>query len=276
MKKSKNRGASEKAPLTIFERAMNLQAEMFEVCKVRVPLGLKPPVDSPTWKKNIFLKLRNTIFQSFLKLRPSRKKVNWRNYGRTIGCLERYKAFLSEDLPRIMKELGLDKITDEQWKQIWPELGVEKARENCLKYLNRPADDPIPDEELFELALERQLEHHEKLKQIAYGHLAAQDAKTTALFLKGVHEGYSTFLNVDGHFSGDDRRFSIYCELLVMEEEIKKMRRMIPPKNNQHLIGELRKSSEFRSKTDDWFKEVFKDIKLSIGQRGRPAKFAGA
>lgn len=274
--KSKKR-ASTKAPLTIFERALDLQGEILETCKVKSPPDLKLSVESPAWRKNIFLKLRGTILKSFLKLKPRRNEMNWRNYGRIIGCLDRYKAFWVQDVPRILKEAGLDKITDGQWKQIWPELGVEKARQRCLKFLNRPADDPISDEKLFELALARQLEHHEKLKQIAYAQLATRDAKTNSLFQKGVYEGYTTFLNVDGQFSGDDRRFVVYCELLVVQDEIEKMRRSVIPKTRNDLRAELKKSPLHKDNGQKWFNDVCDEIGLSmkIGG-GRPYKFASA
>src|ERR1035441_7111511 len=122
---------------------------------------------------------------------------------------------------------------------------------------------------------------------MAFYHLAHQSAKTGKLFLKGMEEGYTAFLNEDGEFTGDDRRgglhielrggqADIHMELLAWQHDIEKMRRMIPAKNNQHLVSELKTNSEFKNKSQDWFKEVFKDIKLSIGPRGRPRKFSRA
>jgi len=51
---------------------------------------------------------------------------------------------------------------------------------------------------------------------------------------------------------------------------------MIPPQNNRHLMRKLEKLPEFEAKSEDWFKGVFKGIKLAIGPRGRPRKYLRA
>jgi hypothetical protein len=265
------------SPPSVFEVVMNLQ------CDLRAEMNLDPlphwrqTRPTPDWAKNICGKLRRTILKSVLKLRPkSPTEINWRNYGRCVGIIERYKTFLNVDVPRILESEGFNDISPEKWEKIQPLLGEGTARDYYLKVLKRPPDDPAPLEELAELAIQKQLENLEALKQMAFYHLAHQSAKTGKLFLKGMEEGYTAFLNEDGEFTGDDRRADIHMELLAWQHDIEKMRRMIPAKNNQHLVSELKKNSEFKNKSQDWFKEVFKDIKLSIGPRGRPRKFSRA
>ena len=265
------------SPPTAFEVVMNLQ------CDLRAEMNLDPlpywrqTRPTPDWAKNICGKLRRTILKSVLKLRPkSSGEINWRNYGRCVGIMERYKTFLIVDVPRILDEEGSNDISQEKWKKIQAVMGEETAREYYLKVLKRPADDPTPLEDLAELAIQKQLENLEALKQVAFYHIVNQSAKTGTLFLKGMGEGYTAFLNEDGEFAGDDRRADIHMELLAWQHDIGKMRRMIPTKNNQHLVSELRKLPEFENKSHAWFKEVFKDIKLSIGSRGRPRKFSKA
>ncbi len=107
---------------TIFERMMDLNVELRSVCGAKPLPSWKQSAEVSPWAKNICAKLRNTILKSFLKLKPKRNEIDWRNYGRTIGVLERYKAFLTKDLPRIIEETVLDKVTEEQWKEIEPEL----------------------------------------------------------------------------------------------------------------------------------------------------------
>lgn len=232
---------------------------------------------TPEWAKNICGNLCRTIFKPLLKLRPkSPTEINWRNYGRCVGIMERYKTFLNVDMPRILERDGFNNISPEKWKKIQPLLGEEGAREYYLKVLKRPADDPAPLEDLAELASQKQLENLEALKKVAFCHLAHQSAKTGKLFLKGMGEGYTAFLNEDVEFAGDDRRVDINLELLGWQHDIEKMRRIIPTKNNQDLVSELRKLPEFENESQDWFKDVFKDIKLSIGPRGRPRKFSKA
>ena len=280
-RKAKNQneqlGVVKHSPPTAFELLMNLQ------CDLRAEMNLDPlphwrqTRPTPEWAKNICGSLRRTILKSVLKLRPkSQTEINWRNYGRCIGIMERYKTFLNQDVPRILEKEGFNDISPEKWEKIQPRLGEETARKYYLKVLKRLADDPAPLVELAELAIQKQLENLEALKQVAFYHLAHQSAKAGKIFLKGMSEGYTAFLNEDGEFAGDDRRAEIHLELLAWQHDIEKMRRMIPQKNNQHLVSELKKLSEFKNKSQDWFKEVFKDIKLSIGPRGRPRKFSRA
>jgi hypothetical protein len=276
-KNNEQTGVIKHTPPTAFELLMNLQ------CDLRAEMNLDPlphwrqTRPTPDWAKNICGKLRRTILKSVLKLKPkSRTEINWRNYGRCIGIMERYMVFLNHDVPRILEKEGFNDISPEKWKKIQPLLGEETAREYYLKVLKRPADDPAPLTELAELAIQKQSEHLEALKQVAFYHLAHQSAKPGKVFLKGMSEGYTAFLNEDGEFAGDDRRADIHFELLAWQHDIEKMRRIIPQKNNQHLVSELKKLSEFKNKSPDWFKEVFKDIKFSIGPRGRPRKFSRA
>ena len=276
-KNNEQTGVIKHTPPTAFELLMNLQ------CDLRAEMNLDPlphwrqTRPTPEWVKNICGSLRRTILKSVLKLRPkSQTEINWRNYGRCIGIMERYKTFLNQDVPRILENEGFNEISPEKWEKIQPLLGEETAREYYLKVLKRPADDPAPLTELVELAIQKQSEHLEALKQVAFYHLAHQSAKPGKVFLKGMSEGYTAFLNEDGEFAGDDRRADIHFELLAWQHDIEKMRRIIPQKNNQHLVSELKKLSEFKNKSPNWFKEVFKDIKLSIGPRGRPRKFSRA
>lgn len=255
---------------TAFELMMDVQ------CELRAKSGLtalpqwKQTRESPEWVKNICVKLRNTILKSVLKLRPKGNEVNWRNYGRCIGFIERYKIFLAKDVPRILNEEGLDNISEEDWAKIQPRLGEEQMREHYLKILERPADDKASLSELLDIALERQMANLERQKQIAFFHVVNQSAKTAAMFWKGMSEGFQIYLNEDGEFSGDDRRADIHLELIAWQFDIEKMRKSIPPKSRKTLFGEMKKLPEFKSKTQDWFDDVCKDLKLSIGPRGRP------
>jgi hypothetical protein len=206
-------------------------------------------------------------------LKPKKRKVNWRYYGRMIGIMERYKTFLAKDVPHILKKEGLSRMSKKEWKKIQPRLGLKEARQYYLKILGRPKDDRTPLLKLTVIALEKQLAHLENLKQAAFFHLASQTAKTTNVFLKGMSEGYNAFLNEAGEFSGDDRRADIHLELLAWQHDIEKMRRSVPQKYNKHLVAELKKLPEYKNKTTDWFNDVFKDIKFSVGARGRPPAY---
>jgi hypothetical protein len=270
----KVRGAKKLQP-TCFEMMANLQCEMHRQLRLSPPQYPEKTNESPAWAKNICQNFGKTIFKSIRKLRPN-GAVNWRNYGRIIGICDRYLTFFKIDAPRMLKEDGLDKIGKERWKRMEARLGVNLAREHYLKILGPPADHEIPNQILFELVFENQIAHLEKIKQNAFAQVSEQSAKNNALFKRGVGEGYILFLNENAEFSGDDRRAGIHLELLAMQNDIEKMRKSVLPKTNQHLIGELKKLPEFKNRTQDWFKDVFKDIKLSIGRPGRPPKYLQA
>jgi hypothetical protein len=61
---------------------------------------------------------------------------------------------------------------------------------------------------------------------------------------KGWNEGYSIFINEDGKFSGDDRREGVYSDLLAMQYEVEKWRRMPPLTLFNTLITVQRKTAD--------------------------------
>ncbi len=231
---------------TVFELLMNLQ------CDLRAELGLAPlphwtqTRETPPWIKNLCHNFRRTIFKSILKLKP-RRKVNWRYFGRMIGIMERYKTFLAMDVPAILKAEKLDKISEAKWEKIQPLLGEETAREDYLKVLERNAGDNTSLDELVSVAIQKQVAQLEMHKETAFSFLVNQSAKITALFMKGLGEGYIAFLTEECDFSGDDRRANIHLELLAWQRDIEKMRRSVPKKYNKDLIGELSRYQNSRA-----------------------------
>ena len=147
-------------------------------------------------------------------------------------------------------------------------------RQYYLKILERPANDKTSLRKLFEAILTKVLVNLEKHKEVADFHLANQDAKTAQMFLKGMSEGFTIFLNTEGEFSGDDRRADIHLELLAWQYDIEKMRRSVPQKTRNNLFSEIKKLPEYKNKTQDWFNDVCKDIKLSMGKPGRPWQYS--
>jgi hypothetical protein len=255
---------------TVFSQLMDIKCELHREMGLAPLPYWKEVRAQPTWAKNICGNFRNTILKSICKLRPGRK-VNWRNYGRCIGLMERYKTFLNKDVPNLLKKDGLNKKLSKKNKKIFEAaVGMKEMRQYYLKVLGRSAKDRTPTLKLIEEALLKQLINLKTQNETAFYHLASQDAKTTKIFLKGMSEGYTIFLNEDGDFNGDVRRTDIHMELLAWQYDIEKMRKSVPPKTNKNLGNELKKLPEFKNKTQEWFNDVFKDIKLSIGIPGRP------
>ena len=270
---NKNLGIAIRPQPTVFEQMMDLQCDLRAEAGLKLLPHWKKSHETPEWTKHICRNFRKTILKSVLKLRPN-GQLNWRNYGRCIGLMERYKTFLANDVPAMFKADGLDKVGKKKWAKIEPLLGEEQMRQYYLKILERPADDKTPVSELLTIALGRQLENLEKLKQMAFYHLSSQSAKTGAMFMKGMGEGYSIFLNEEGQFSGDDRRADIHMELLAWQFDIEKMRKSVPPVTRKKLYRKIQEIPEFNFKTQDWFDDVCKDIKLSLTRRGRPTQFS--
>jgi hypothetical protein len=44
---------------------------------------------------------------------------------------------------------------------------------------------------------------------------------------------------------------------------------------NEFFIDSKNSNYFVKNKTDDWFNDVFKDISLAIGKKGRPPKYCG-
>jgi hypothetical protein len=257
---------------TIFARMMDLHCELRNAVGLEPLPGWEPTNSTPEWAKNICIRYRQTILKSILKLKPKRR-VNWQNYGRCIGLIERCKVFYTHDVPKILKKEGLDRLSEKQQAKFDAVSGEEEMREYYLKMLKRPLSDKASLEELLTLASKPKLEDLDKHRQVALYHVANQDAKAGKMFYKGMNEGYSIFLNEDGEFSGDDRRADVYGELLAFQYEVEKMRRTLPAKTRKDLRIELKKSPAFQDRGQEWFNDVCDEIKLSMKGVGDPYKF---
>lgn len=257
---------------TIFARMMDLHCELRNAVGLEPLPGWKPTNSTPEWARNICIRYRQTILKSILKLKPKRR-VNWRNYGRCIGLMERCKVFYKHDVPKILKKDGLDRLSKKQQAKFDAVSGEEEMREYCLKVMKRPLSDKTSLEELLTLAAQPKLEEIDKHRQVALYQVANQDAKTGKMFYKGINEGFSIFLNEDGEFSGDDRRADVYGELLAFQYEVEKMRRTLPAKTRKDLRNELKKSPDFQDQGQEWFNDVCDEIKLSMKGAGAPHKF---
>ncbi len=260
---------------TLFVRMMDFQSELRDAVGLEPLPGWQPSQTTPEWVRNICLRYRQTILKSVLKLKP-KGTVNWRNYGRCLGLMERYKTFFQHDLPKLLKAEGLTKLNKKEQARLATVSGEPEMRKYFLQALNRPLDDQITLAELLTLATNRQLEVLDKHRQVALYHVAKQNPKDSKLFYSGLAEGYSIFLNEDGEFSGDDRRTEVYSELLAFQYEIEKLRRSLPLKTREEIRMELTQTSDFRDPGEEQFNEVCKDIKLSMGPRGRPRRLSRA
>jgi hypothetical protein len=264
--------AVKKGEPSIFAQMMDLNCELRDAMGIEPVPGWQRTRSTPEWVKNICVRYRQTILKSVLKLKP-KGTLNWRNYGRCVGLIERCKTFLKYDVPRLLKKDGLDNLTKEQQAKIDAVSGEAEMRMYYLNVLKRPLDDKISLEDLLTQFAKHQLELMEKHRQVALFHVANQDAKNSKLFYIGLNEGYSIFINEDGEFSGDDRRNDVYGGLLAFQYEIESMRRKLPAKNRTVLRLALKESSAFQDRGQEWFNDVCDEIKLTMNTPGAPYKF---
>jgi hypothetical protein len=227
----------------------------------------KPKLELPIWCRNITKRLCKTVLQPVIKLRPS-GQVDWRNYGRAIGVLERAIAFYKHDVPRIIKDEFSD-LTAEDWKRIEPSLGLHKLRAKLVKTLNRPVADHEPLEKLADEALDRMLAGFQPHRETALHHLAGQSPKVAALFYKGMSEGYRLFLDESGKLCGDRGRANIHLNLLACMLDVEKIRRTFPPTTRSQYYDQLTAVFKLPPKAYDWFNDICDDIKLPLNNLGR-------
>lgn len=255
---------------TLFQQATDIQIELAESAGLPVDhLPARSGRELPKWSSKILEQFQKTILKPILKLKPN-GTVNWRNYGKIIGIIERFKTFLVHDVEQIFIEEGFDKITDEQWERIRPQFGEEEARHHLVRVLERPVADSEPLGDLVAEAIERWFEHFEKSKSNALWHVAQQNAKATALFLKGMTEGYTCFLDENGGYVGDRGRTNMYLDFLAHRLEIEKYRRTMPVKTRRDLQQWIIEKAKIRIQNDDkWFDHFCDEICLSMKGVGR-------
>lgn len=260
---------------TLLEYTDTIQYEL--ACSVNLPVEHKPAKlrhEMPKWVQKITDGLRKTILRPVLKLKPKRK-TDWQNFGKIIGVLARQKTFFAVDVPRILKEDGLDKISDERWARICPETDEVKLRQRLVKALKRPVSDDEPMETLVDEVLAQRIAGLENMKQNAIRLVSPQSAKDHAKFLKGMAQGYELLLDDQCGWCGDRGRTEIYLELLSSQYEIEKMRRRLPAgsvADLQRFVGQSFRFHPETTKAKRWFKNVCDDICLSMKGRGRPHK----
>lgn len=227
-------------------------------------------VEVPNWGRNIIQQLRKTIFKPVLKLR-FRGEVNWRNYGRMIGILDRARAFWEFDAPRILAE-ELGDITEQQAKRIEPRLGLDQLHARCVKVLGRPVAEEESLEKLLDEIWDREVAHKERIRQAAFRHVAQQPPKVAALFYKGLAEGYTLFLDEEAGLCGDRGRTNVYLSLLSCMLEVEKLRRTSPPTTRPRFYDSLTKTFKLPAKAHGWFAGICDDIKFPLNNLGRPRR----
>jgi len=223
------------------------------------------------WGKNILIRFKKTTMRAILKLRPN-GEVHLQQYGKIVGILNRQITFLKTDVWEIIEKEGWDKISEEKWEKIQPRA---QLRAQLVKMLNRDVRDDETIEELAGEAIDKKIEQLEQMRNNALRLVSNRSAKEQKLFYRGMAQGYELFLDEMGNLTGDRGRTEIYLELLASQYEIEKMRRMLPPRNDEDLYDHLQPWYRFpngREAGIAWLRDVCDDISLYMtGKRGRPS-----
>ena len=223
----------------------------------------------PKWGVKTLERLRKTVMRPVLKLKPTLNS-NCQDYGKILGILERQIAFLQVDIWEILQAEGLDKITDDEWEKIQP---AAQTRAHIIWLLKRPVSDEEKTNDLANEVYVRKIENLEEMRKNGFAFMAHRGAKDRAKFLKGLGQGYNAFMDVSGKLCGDRGRTEIYSKLLSSQFEIEKMRRMLPPRNDDDLYDHLAPWFKFpfsdRDQSKAWLRDVCDDISLCMtGKRG--------
>ena len=226
----------------------------------------------PVWCHNIADIFAKTIFKTMIALDP-KGQFDARNFGRMFGLLLRAGVFVGKEVEPMLKKDGLLDLSKAEERKIENAAGIEHLFPVASEKFKRPIRN---EHQLFSQSgrhMEKWgidlLKSHETL----FLHLWNQPIEEQHKFLCGIPEGFVTFLDVEGQFTGDRGRTNLYINLLINWREIVAMQQAEPPKSRrdlqQWLIAEAKISI---SNDEDWFDHLCDEIGLSMKGVGRPVK----
>lgn len=224
----------------------------------------------PVWCHNIADIFAKTVFKTTLALDP-KGQFDARNFGRMVGLLLRAGVFIGKEIEPILKKDGLLDLSKTDEKKIEDAGGIEHLFPVASKKFNRPIRN---ENQLFN----QSWRHAEKwgidlLKSQGrlFLHLWNQSIEEQHKFLCGIAEGFVTFMDTEGQFTGDRGRTNLYINLLVHWTEIAAMQKAEPAKSRRDLQQWLIAEAKIPiSNDEDWFDHLCDEIGLVMKGVGRP------
>jgi hypothetical protein len=221
----------------------------------------------PVWCHNIADIFAKTIFKTTVALDP-KGQFDVRNFGRMVGLLLRAGVFLGKEFEPILKKAGLLDLSKTDEKKIEAIAGIEHLFPVASKKFNRP----IRNENQL---INQFLRHAEKwgIEQLKcyrtlFLHLWQQPIEEQHKFLCGIAEGFVTFMDTEGQFTGDRGRTNLYINLLVHWTEIAAMQKAEPAKTRRDLQQWLIAEAKIPiSNDEEWFDHLCDEIGLSMRRR---------
>jgi hypothetical protein len=225
----------------------------------------------PVWGHNIADMFAKTIFKTMIALDP-KEQFDARNLGRMIGIFIRAGVFVGKEVEPLLKNDGLLDLSKTQKKKIEDAAGIEHLFPVASKILNRPIRN---ENQLINQGgryAKTWVVNQLKSQQILLLHLWNQSIKVQHEFLCGIPEGFVTFLDTEGQFTGDRGRTNLYINLLVNWREIAAMQQAEPAKSRRDLQQWLIAEAKIPISNDEaWFDHLCDEIGLSMKCVGRPA-----
>lgn len=223
----------------------------------------------PSWGHDIADRFAKTIFKSTIALDPN-GQFDARNFGRMVGLLLRGAVFIGKEYEPLLKREGLLDLSSAEEKKIEDVAGIEHLFPVASKKFNRPIHN---ENQLFNQAgrhAEQWMESLFKGMGPVLQHLWNASMEEQHRFLCGIAEGFVTFMDTEGQFTGDRGRTHLYINLLVHWSEISAMQNATPPKSRRDLQQWLIDEAKIPIATDpEWFDHLCDEIGLIMKSVGR-------
>ena len=224
----------------------------------------------PVWGHNIADIFAKTLFKTTAALDP-KGQFDARNFGRMFGLLLRAGVFVGKEVEPLLKKDGLLDLSKTDEKKIEAVGGIEHLFPVASEKFKRPIRN---EHQLFSQGgrqMEKWTTDFLKSHEILLLHLWNQPIEEQHKFLCGIAEGFVTFLDVEGQFTGDRGRTNLYINLLVNWREIAALQQAEPAKSRRDLQQWLIAEAKIPILNDeDWFDHLCDDIGLSMKGVGRP------
>ena len=224
----------------------------------------------PVWAHNIADIFAKTIFKTTVALDP-KGQFDARTVGRTLGFLLRAGVFVGKEVEPMLKKEGLLDLSETEQRKIEDVAGLEHLFPVVSKVLNRPVRNEHQLLSQGSRYAEQRVIELVKSYGIVLRHLWNQSVEEQHKFLCGIAEGFVTFLDTEGQFTGDRGRTHLYINLLAHWTEIAAMQKAEPPKSRRDLQHWLIAEAKIPiSNDEDWFDHLCDEIGLSMKGVGRP------
>jgi hypothetical protein len=225
----------------------------------------------PPWAHKLCDKFTVTICKNLVAMAPKDNQFIARHYGQMIGMLLRGVVFSFNELPARLKNEGLCNLTEEQANKLEKLSGLPLLFSVASETLQKPISSG---DELIQAGVETAEKKTREINEhlfLVLRYLLDRPVQEQYEFLRGIPEGFKAFLNFQGEFVGNKRRFESYLLLAMNWPEIAEMQKAQPPKTRKDLLEWLEKQDGKQLYADPKkFFELCGEIDLDMSPPGHP------